>query len=113
MNKDLRHLLAIPTDRLDAINAVLLDPDEKVMNDFLAVVAKYGTPQEINHKHRGARKLDNLMKIVEERAPDHVKDLKWLMEQRDRQAFISDAEYRTRVLGDRTKSMKFEESAVT
>ncbi|HEX7542378.1 MAG TPA: hypothetical protein VF352_09625, partial [Anaerolineales bacterium] len=114
MGKDLRSLLAIPTDRLDAINAVLLDPGEKVMNDFLAVVAKYGTPEEINRKHRESRKLDHLMKIVGERAPGHVKDLKWLKEQRDRGAFASVAEYRTRVLGDRAKGMKFaDKSAVT
>ena len=111
---DLRKLLAIPHDRLDAINAVLLDPGEKVMNDFLAVVAKYGTPEEINRKHRESRKLDHLMKIVGERAPDHVKDLKWLMEQRDRGAFASVAEYRTRVLGARAKGITFADaSAVT
>jgi len=114
MDKDLRKLLAIPTNRLDAINAVLLDPGEKVMNNFLAIVAKYGTPEEINRKHRESRKLDQLMKIVGERAPGHVKDLKWLMEQRDTGAFASVAEYRTRVLGDRAKGMKFaDESAVT
>jgi hypothetical protein len=114
MDKDLRDLLAIPTDRLDAINAVLLDHDEKVMNDFLAIVAKYGTPDEINRKHRESRKLDHLMKIVHDRAPGHVKDLKWLMEQRDCAAFTSVDEYRTRVLGDWAKGMKFsDEYAVT
>ncbi len=114
MEKDLRKLLAIPTDRLDAINAVLLDPGEKVMNDFLAIVAKYGTPEEINRKHRESRKLDHLMKLVGEHAPGHVKDLKWLMEQRDSGAFASVVEYRTLVLGDRAKSMKFtDKSAVT
>jgi hypothetical protein len=114
MEKELRHLLAIPHDRLDAINAVLLDPAEKVMNDFLAVVAKFGTPEEINRKHCESRKFDHLMKLVDERAPAYVKDLKWLMEQRDRRAFTSVAEYQTRVLGDRAKDMKFtDESAVT
>ena len=114
MDKDLRHLLAIPTDRLTAVNSVLLDPDETVMNDFLAVVAKYGTPEEINRKHRESRKLDHLLQIVNERAPGYVNDLKWLMEQRDRHAFASVWEYRTRVLGDKAKGMKFaDESAVT
>jgi hypothetical protein len=114
MDKDLRHLLAIPTDRLNAINAVLLDPEETVINDFLAIVAKYGTPQEINHKHRESRKLDHLMKIVNERAPSYINDLDWLIEQRDHQAFASILEYRKRVLGDKVKGMKFaDESAVT
>lgn len=114
MDKDLRHLLAIPTDRLEAINSVLLDPSETVMNDFLAVVAKYGTPEEINRKHSESRKLDHLLQTVTERAPAYVNDLKWLMEQRDHQAFTSISEYRTRVLGEKAKGMKFaDESAVT
>jgi hypothetical protein len=114
MNKDLRHLLSIPQERLEAINAVLLDPDEKVMNDFLAVVAKYGTPEEINQKHKESRKLEHLLKIVDERAPNYVNDLTWLMEQRDRHAFASVAEYRTRVLGDRAQGRKFaDDFAVT
>jgi hypothetical protein len=114
MDKDLRHLLAIPSDRLEAINSVLLDPGETVMNDFLAVVAKYGTPEEINRKHIESRKLDHLLQIVTERAPGYVNDLNWLIEQRDRRVFTSISEYRTRVLGDKAKGMKFaDESAVT
>ena len=114
MDKDLRHLLAIPSDRLEAINSILLDPAEIVMKDFFAVVAKYGTADEINRKHRESRKLDHLLQIVGERAPGYVNDLKWLMEQRDSRAFTSVLEYRTRVLGDKAKGMKFaDESAVT
>jgi hypothetical protein len=111
---DLRKLLAIPTDRLEAINAVLIDPGEQVVNDFLSVVAKYGSPDEINRKHRESRKLDNLLKIVGERAPGHIKDLNWLIEQRDQKAFTSVAEYRKKVLGDQASGKKFaDKSAVT
>lgn len=114
MDKDLRHLLAIPTDRLKAINSVLLDPDEKVMSDFLAVVAKYGTPEEINRKHRESRKLDHLLKIVNERAPSFVGDLNWLVKQRDNSKFTSVAEYQSQVLGKKAKGMKFNDAfAVT
>ena len=35
---DLRDRLAIPTDRLDDLNALLLDPETRVVNDLLAVV---------------------------------------------------------------------------
>jgi hypothetical protein len=114
MDNDLRHLLAIPPDRLEVINAVLLDPGEKVMKDFLEIIAKYGTPEEINRKHCESRKLDYLMKIIKQRAPGHIKDLQWLMEQRDHSAFASVAEYQNRVLGDRAKDMKFSKNyAVT
>ncbi len=111
---DLRKLLAIPSNRLDAINAILLDPDSKVINNFLEVVAKYGTPEEINRKHREARKLENLMKQVEERAPGHITNLKWLIEQRERGAFIPVADYRRNLLGAKADAMQFkDEFAVT
>ena len=40
MTDDLRQLLKIPTSRLDDINAILIDPDMRVVNDFLDVVAR-------------------------------------------------------------------------
>ena len=75
MEKDLRNLLKIPSDRLASINAVLLDPDEQVINDFLKVVAKYGTSKEINQKHIKSRQLSNLFKLVKDKNPDYVQDL--------------------------------------
>jgi hypothetical protein len=114
MTQDLRKLLAVPADRLAAINNVLLDPNSRVMNDFLALVAKYGTPEEINKKHRENRKLETLLKKVDAKNPDYVKDLKWLMEQRDRGAFVPVADYRRGLLGTKADTMKFkDESAVT
>ncbi len=111
---DLQTLLAIPASRLDAINAVLLDTDERVMKDFMAVVAKYGTPAEINRKHLESRKPENLFKQVEARAPEHLKDLKWLIEQRDAGRFIPVKDYRRKVLGTRADSLHFkDEYAVT
>ncbi len=106
---DLQKLLKISPDKLKSVNAVFLDADMQVMKDFLDVVAKYGTPQEINRKHRQARKLENLFKLVQERQPEAVKDLNWLIEQRDRGAFISVKDYRRRVLGPRADSTKFKD----
>jgi hypothetical protein len=111
---DLRKLLEIPANRLDAINAVLLDPNSEVINTFLNVVSKYGTPDEINGKHKNARKLENLMKKVKDRAPGHIEDLKWLIEQRDRKMFTTVEAYRRQILGDQIKGMKFaDDFAVT
>jgi len=107
-------LLKISPDKLKAFNSVLLDPNLQVLKDFFAVVAKYGTPKEINRKHRAARKMDNLFKIVQERNPDAIQDLNWLIEQRDRGAFISVKDYRRKVLGAAADKMKFKDkSAVT
>jgi hypothetical protein len=107
-------LLKISPDKLKAINAVFLDPNMQIMKDFFDVVAKYGTPKEINRKHRAARRMENLFKRVEERNPDAVKDLKWLIEQRDRGAFVPIADYRRKVLGEAATRTKFKDKyAVT
>jgi len=114
MNPNYRELLRIPYQRLDDINNVLLNPDTQVVSNFLDVVAKYGTPEEINRKAEEARKLPNLLQQVKECQPAYLEDLKWLEEQRDRGAFISVADYRQKVLGDAVRSMKFaDEFAVT
>ena len=111
---DLRHLLTIPYFDLDAINGVLLDPDSAVMNDFLAVVARYGTPDEINQKHRDSRRMENLFSLVRAKAPHYVTDLEWLLAQRDQGSFISIADYRRKVLGPAADTTAFkDDSAVT
>ncbi|GAB4500627.1 MAG: hypothetical protein Fur0035_01670 [Anaerolineales bacterium] len=114
MTDDLRSLFAIPHDRLDAINAVLLNPDSRVITDFLKVVEKYGTPEQINAKAAEARKLPNLLKKVEERSPAYLKDLQWLTEQRDAGKFTSLTEYRRSVLGAKAEKTTFRDDfAVT
>ena len=114
MDHKLRELLEIRHSRLDAINEVLLDPNSKIINAFLDVVAKYGTPEEINRKAEEARKLENLYAKVKEKKPEFVKDLDWLKEQREANKFISVADYRHQVLGDAAKDKKFaDEFAVT
>ena len=111
---DLRQRLKIPTDHLDAINAVLLDPGSRVMNDFLDVVSKYGTPEEINAKGLESRKLDVLMARVKTTRPEYLADLKWLAEQCDQGSFIPVADYRRKVLGDQADTMTFtDDYAVT
>ncbi|MBT3713578.1 MAG: hypothetical protein HOG15_09530 [Anaerolineae bacterium] len=114
MTQDLRELLKIPAARLDEINAVLLNPDEQVINDFLDIVAKYGTPEEINAKANEARNLENLLAKVEEVKPEYLEDLKWLQEQRDAGAFITVDAYKEKVLGEKAKSTDFaDDFAVT
>ncbi len=114
MEKNLRNLLKIPVDRLEALNSILVDPNQQVIEDFLAVVAKYGSPEEINLRHIESRKLTSLMKSVREKNPEYVKDLEWLINKRDQNAFISVANYREKTLGSKAKGMHFkDELAVT
>ncbi len=114
MNEDLRALLKIPTSRLEDINAVLLDPNMIVINDFLEVVAKFGTPEEINRKAVQAREMPALRQRVEETKPAYLADLDWLIEQRDAGAFITISDYRRKVLGDKASGQDFKDDfAVT
>ncbi len=107
-------LLKIDPNRLEAINSVLLNPNSRVMKAFLDIVAKYGTPEEINRKHRESRKMENLFKQVEAKAPAYIKDLNWLIEQRDSGAFVSVADYRLKVKGEAAKQIQFKDDyAVT
>lgn len=114
MMEDLRERLKIPGDRLDAINAVLLNPDMQVINDFLAVVAKYGTPEEINAKAQEALHLPSLLQQVKQTQPQYLADLQWLQEQVEQGAFVSIAEYRRQLLGEPSDRLNFnDEFAVT
>jgi hypothetical protein len=114
MNDRLRNLLEIPASCVDEINALLLDPNNQAVNAFLEVVAKYGTPEEINHKAAKARQLPNLMAHLEEIAPAYIEDLEWLEKQRNNGAFISMADYRRKVVGDKAGKITFnEDMAVT
>lgn len=114
MNDSLRHRLKIPYHCLDDINALLVEPGVDVIDGFLAVVDRYGTPEEINEKARAARALPILRNKISQLNPAYLDDLDWLTAQRDSGAFISAAEYRRRVLGGQTAHTEFvDECAVT
>lgn len=105
MTEDLRQRLCIAENQLAAINDVLLDPDSEVINALLEVVAKYGTPEEINARAREGRKLENLMARLREMNSPYLADVEWLIEQRDRGAFITVDEYRHELLGERADAV--------
>jgi hypothetical protein len=114
MESGLRERLAISEERLREINAVLLDPDTRVINDFLAVVARYGSVAEINHKAEQARHLPSLMARLRAVDSPYLADLEWLADRRDQGAFISVADYRRKVLGGKAATTAFaDEFAVT
>jgi hypothetical protein len=114
MASQLRDRLRISTERLEEVNALLLDPSTQVVTDFVEIVEKHGTIHEINRKAEEARKLPNLLARLREIDSPYLSDLDWLVEQRDRGAFISIADYRRKVLGDRADAMVFQEAlAVT
>ncbi len=111
---DFRTRLRISQARFDEVNAFLLDPHNRAVSAFLDVVAKYGTPEEINRRAAEARHLPNLLARLKAMRSPYLSDLEWLAAQRDRRAFISIADYRQKVLGHKAASTPFnEEMAVT
>jgi hypothetical protein len=109
-----RKKLRIDPKRLSAINDLLLDTNNPLVNGLLDLIEKYGGPAEINRRAKEARRLDVLVSKLDSRKSPLVKDLRWLEKQRDDGAFITIPEYRSRVLGDKAGSMTFDDSfAVT
>lgn len=104
MSSSQRNRLQIGASDLDAVNRVLLDPKNPLVNDLLAVMAKYGTAEEINAKASAARQLPNLLKRLEEIDSPYRADLAWLIKMRDESAFISTTDYRNEVLGSKASS---------
>ena len=114
MTDQLRERLLIPGDNLNAINDLLLNPGTKIVNALLGVVEKYGGPEEINRKAKEARDLSNLLRRLDESQSPYRADIDWLIEQRDKSVFISEADYRRKVLGPRADTLKFaDDFAVT
>ena len=114
MGDYVRDRLLIPVANLDAINDLLLNPKTTIVNDLLEVVKEYGGPEEINRKAEQARALPNLLRRLDEIQSPYRADLDWLVEQRDHGAFISEAEYRRKVLGAKADTATFaDDFAVT
>ena len=118
MTKDgdryLRERLKIGSSVVDEINRFLLDPDNSIIDAMLQVVEKYGTPEEINAKAREAQQLPNLIGKLRNMESPYLKDLEWLVAERDKGAFVSISAFRQKVLGKRADGMTFDEAhAVT
>jgi len=111
---NLKQKLRIKEENLKKINDFLLKEDNPLVDNLLKIIEKYGSIEEINRKAREARKLENLMAQLKAKNSPFVKDLEWLIEQRDKDAFISIPNYRRKILGNKADSTTFDEAfAVT
>jgi hypothetical protein len=111
---NLRNKLKIHETNLEAINRFLVAKDNPLVNGLLKVIEKHGGVSEINYKAKENRKSEVLIDRLEKKRSPFVKDLEWLIKQRDKKAFISVPDYRKKILGGKAESMKFDETfAVT
>jgi len=111
---DLKKGLGIREENLKEINDFLLRKDNPLVNGLIKIVEKYGGVDKINRKARESHKFENLMRRLEKKRSPFIKNLEWLIKQRDKEAFISIPDYRRKILGKKADSMRFDESfAVT
>jgi hypothetical protein len=111
---NIRKKLEIPTEALESINQFLLDEKNPLINDLLSLIDKYGGIENINKKAEEASELENLLGKLRKIEPDYVKDIEWLISERDKKSFISIEEYRKKILGDKMSDVSFDEDfAVT
>ncbi len=113
MNK-LREKLKIHEKTLQSLNKFLLDEENPLINSLLKIIDKYGGIDEINKKAKEARNIDTVFYKLKKKNSVYIKDLEWLIEQRDMKSFISIPDYRKQILGNRVSDIKFDDSfAVT
>jgi len=111
---DSKEKLRIPEENLREINEFLLTKDNPLIDGLLEIVEKQGGINEINRKAKHNRKPEVLMRRLEKKKSPFVRDIEWLIKQKDKDAFISISDYKKKILGKKAGSMKFDESfAVT
>ncbi|MGD9300750.1 MAG: hypothetical protein PVI13_04205 [Desulfobacterales bacterium] len=111
---NLRDLLKISGERLQEVNDLLTDPENESVGQILEIVEKYGGPEEINRRAAEARDFDNLMARLRGVNSPYVADIEWLVEQRDKGAFVSKDDYCDRILGKKNAAASVDrKNAVT
>ena len=114
MSNNIRKKLTIDNKRLDEINKFIMNPNNKIINDFIKIIDKYGGPEEINKKAKESGKIENLISRLRSKNSPYVKDIEWLIQQKEKGAFISIKDYRKKILGEKINEINFNEDyAVT
>jgi len=110
----MREELAIEGRHLDAINKFLLKDSNHIIDGLLDLCNKHGGVDEINRKAREAGKLENIMEKLKNSGSSYLKDVEWLIEQREKKVFISIENYRKKILKGDYGKVKFKDDyAVT
>jgi hypothetical protein len=104
----------IPLSRLEEVNKLLALKENPLIEKLNGIVDKFGGVDAIRAKHAESARLENKLRRIEESGSAHLSDLKWLMEQREKNAFISMEDYRRKVLKDNYGKVSFNnDNAVT
>jgi hypothetical protein len=110
----LRRKLRIPSASVRAVNDLLLAADDPVIGRIVELVQHHGGPGAINRRARKAGRFEKLMSRLRAKNPGYARDVEWLVEQRDRGAFVPLEEYRRGLAGGATPPAALDEArAVT
>jgi hypothetical protein len=101
---ELKDLLKIQTNDLDVVNQLITNPDNIQVKELCDLIEKFGGAKKINEKAAQARNPETLMQRLKDINSPYVADLEWLIEQRDKKAFVSMDEYCKNILGDNKDS---------
>ncbi len=104
----LREKLKIPESALNALNDFILDENNPLINKLFQIIEKFGGIDEINKKSEEANKLDNIKAKLEKKKPEYARNIEWLEDQRDKEAFISIPEYKKKILGEKYGTIQFD-----
>ena len=107
LREELIQKMRIPSSRIDEINEAIFHPDQRVINDFLDVVTKYGAPDEINARAAEAGQLSSLEAQVKRTRPEYLEDLSWLRKQVENRSFIRISNFRRKILGGKADQIQF------
>jgi hypothetical protein len=90
---EMRNLLAIGEDKLEAVNRFLTARDNPLTDPLFAVIDKFGGPESINEQALAAGDPANLRDRLKEIDSPYLADLDWLAEQIDRKSFVDFADW--------------------
>ncbi len=105
-----KNVMALGGENLEAVNKYLQDSACREINELERIIAKYGTPREINARAQEARSFPNIIERLRNMESPYLKDIQWLASARDKGAFISVSDYRKKILGQDIAGMTFRES---
>jgi len=103
----MRKKLKIEDKALKNVNEFLTSPNNELLEPFFDVVEKYGTVEEINNKAEKASMLENQIARLKQIKSPYLKDIEWLIKQKNNESFVSIDEYRKNILGARMERMNF------
>ncbi len=90
---ELKDMLNIEAKDLDVVNQLITNPENTQVKELCDLIESFGGADAINKKAAEARNPETLMQRLKDINSPYVADLEWLMEQKDKKAFVSMDDY--------------------